>query len=69
MEYISVNQAAVQWGLSERRVRFLCEQGKIEGVIKEGRSYRIPADAIKPADGRSLRGKIIPQEYSALFAH
>ncbi len=68
MEYISVNQAAQQWGLSDRRVRLLCEQGKIAGAIKEGRSYRIPADAIKPADGRSLRGKIVPQEYSAIFA-
>ncbi|MEL7625041.1 MAG: Fic family protein [Clostridiales bacterium] len=68
MEYISVNQAAEQWGLSDRRVRLLCEQGKIEGAIKERRSYRIPADAIKPADGRSLRGKTVPQEYSALFA-
>ncbi len=68
MEYISVNQAAERWGLSDRRVRLLCEQGKVEGAIKEGRSYRIPAHAVKPADGRSLRGKIVPQEYSAIFA-
>jgi len=68
MEYISVKQAAEQWGLSDRRVRLLCEQGKIEGAIKEGRSYRIPADAIKPADGRSLRGKIVLKEYAAMFA-
>ncbi|MDL2324390.1 Fic family protein [Ruminococcaceae bacterium OttesenSCG-928-A16] len=68
METISVQQAAEQWGLSDRRVRLLCEQGKIPGVVREGRSYRIPADAVKPADGRSLRGKIIPSEYSTLFA-
>ena len=68
METISVKQAAEQWGLSDRRVRLLCEQGKIPGVVREGRSYRIPADAVKPADGRSLRGKIIPSEYSTLFA-
>ncbi|MGI5848495.1 MAG: Fic family protein [Christensenellales bacterium] len=67
MEYISVNQAAEQWNLSDRRVRLLCEQGKIEGAVKEGRSYRIPADAIKPADGRSLRGKIVPKEYATIF--
>ena len=69
MDYISVQQAAEQWALSDRRVRLLCEQGKIEGVMKEGRSYRIPSDAVKPLDGRFLRGKIVPQEYSALFAH
>ncbi len=68
MKYIDVKQAAERWGLSDRRVRLLCEQGKIEGVLKEGRFYRIPADAIKPADGRSWRGKIVPQEYAALFA-
>lgn len=69
MEYIGVQQAAKQWGLSDRRVRLLCEQGKIEGVIREGRSYRIPADAVKPLDGRILRGKTIPQEYATIFAH
>lgn len=68
MEYISVKQASELWNLSDRRVRLLCEQGKIDGVIKQGRSYLIPADAIKPADGRSLRGVIVPQEYSALFS-
>jgi len=68
MEYIKVKQAAEQWGLSDRRVRTLCEEGKIEGVIKKGRSYLIPANALKPADGRRLRGKMIPDEYAVLFS-
>ncbi len=68
MESISVKQASERWSLSDRRVRLLCEQGKVEGAIKVGRSYRIPVDAIKPADGRSLRGKVIPDAYSSLFA-
>jgi len=68
VEYISARQAAQQWGLSDRRVRLLCEQGKVEGVIKKGRFYRIPADAVKPADGRRQRGKIVPKEYKAMFA-
>lgn len=68
MEYLSVKQAADQWDLSDRRVRLLCEQGKIEGVIREGRSYRIPVNAIKPVDGRTLRGVVIPKEYAALFS-
>jgi len=67
VEYTSVKQIAEKWGLSDRRVRLLCEQGKIEGAKKEGRSYLIPADTVKPADARSLRGKNIPQEYLALF--
>lgn len=68
MEYIGVQQAAEQWGVSDRRVRLLCEREKIEGVVREGRSYKIPANAVKPLDGRILRGKIIPQEYAAIFA-
>ena len=68
MEYISVKRAAELWGLSDRRVRILCEQGKIAGITREGRSYCIPADAVKPIDGRILRGKIIPEEYTNMFA-
>ena len=54
MEYMKVTQAAEQWGISDRRVRILCQQGKIEGVIQKGRSYLIPCDAVKPIDGRTL---------------
>lgn len=68
MGYISVRLAAEQWGISDRRVRVLCEQGKIPGAVKEGRSYRIPAQAVKPADSRRTRHKEIPSEYAPLFA-
>ncbi len=68
MDYISVQQAAEQWGISDRRVRVLCGQGKIPGVMREGRSYLIPADAVKPADGRRTRHKEIPSQYAPLFA-
>ena len=37
VEYITVAQAAEQWGISDRRVRILCQQGKIDGVIRKGR--------------------------------
>lgn len=49
-------------------MRVLCADGRIEGVIQKGRSYLIPADALKPIDGRSLRGKEIPEQYVAFFA-
>lgn len=52
MMYISVKQAAEKWGISDRRVRILCSEGKISGVIREGRSWRIPAEVRKPEDGR-----------------
>ena len=50
--YISVKQAAEKWELSDRRVRILCSEGKIPGVIREGRSWKIPEEAKKPEDGR-----------------
>ncbi len=50
--YISVKLAAEKWGISERRIRVLCSQGKIGGAYQEGRGWKIPADALKPADGR-----------------
>lgn len=50
--YITVNQAAKKWGLSDRRVRNLCVAGKIPGAYREGRAWKIPSDATKPTDGR-----------------
>ena len=50
--YITVKQAAEKWGISDRRVRILCSEGKISGATREGRSWMIPSDAKKPQDGR-----------------
>ncbi len=50
--YITVKQAAEKWGISDRRVRILCSEGKISGATREGRSWRIPSNAKKPEDGR-----------------
>ena len=50
--YMTVKQAAEKWGLSDRRVRILCAEGKIPGAFQEGRGWKIPANAAKPADGR-----------------
>lgn len=54
-EYRSVSQIAVQWGISDRRVRVLCQEGKISGVIRKGRAWLIPANTERPVDGRTLR--------------
>ncbi|MCK9525040.1 MAG: Fic family protein [Limnochordia bacterium] len=50
--FITVKQAAEKWGISERRIRVLCSQGRIPGACKEGRNWRIPTDAVKPTDAR-----------------
>ncbi len=56
-EYISAPEAAVKWGISERRVQKLCEEGRIPGVAKFSRMWLIPKNAKKPIDGRIMRRK------------
>lgn len=50
---MSVQEAAVKWNLSLRRVQALCSQGRVEGAEVFGKSWMIPADAPRPVDGRS----------------
>ncbi len=50
--FMTVKQAAEKWGISDRRIRVLCSEGKIPGAYQEGRGWKIPIDAEKPADGR-----------------
>ena len=61
MEYIKVSRAAEKWGISTRRVRLLCAEGKIEGVIRKGKLYFIPEDAKKPEDGRLTKHSILDE--------
>ena len=61
MEYIKVSQAAEKWGITPRRVRVLCAEGKIEGVIRKGKLYMIPETAVKPMDGRLSKTNIIAE--------
>lgn len=52
MEYLTTLEMSEKWGISARRIALLCEQGRIEGVVKKGKTWLIPEDAEKPADKR-----------------
>jgi Fic family protein len=52
MKFLSVAEFAEKWGLTPRRVRQLCAEGKIAGVTLMAGNYLIPEDTKKPADGR-----------------
>jgi len=49
MKYISVNEAAKKWQLSERSVRKYLEEGRIVGSIISGKTWLIPENAYKPS--------------------
>lgn len=57
MDRITALQAAEKWKLSLRTVQNLCRQGKIAGAQRFGSNWMIPADAVRPMDGRSRAGK------------
>ena len=50
-------EIAMEWGIAERTVVNWCTMGRIPGVIKDGRIWQIPDDAVRPADGRVSSGK------------
>jgi Fic family protein len=60
MEYISVSTAAQNWNISERSVRNYCAGGRIAGSVLDGRTWRIPSDAVKPA--RKQRAGKVPND-------
>lgn len=60
--FITAKQASEKWGISDRRIRILCSEGKVPGAYQEGRSWKIPADAKKPLDGRYKSKESILQQ-------
>lgn len=60
-EYMTIKQAAQKWGIGQRRINTLCQEGRIEGAAKFGKSWAIPADAKKPIDQRIKIGRYIKQ--------
>lgn len=48
IKYISVEEIAKTWQISERSVRNYCSQGRVEGALLEGKTWKIPSTAKKP---------------------
>lgn len=48
VNYISVEEASQKWQISERSVRNYCAQGRVEGALLEGKTWKIPSTAQKP---------------------
>ena len=68
MNYLTINETAEKWNITPRRVQQLCKNGSIYGAIKEGRSWRIPADTILPLKNvRRTERKGFPLRYKTII--
>ena len=61
MKYCTTKEIAEKWNISDRRVRTLCRENRVDGVREEGGVYYVPSDAKKPADRRF--SKAVPAYY------
>ena len=52
IDWITPQQAAEKWGISDRRVQALCANGQVDGAVRLGRGWLIPKNTLKPKDGR-----------------
>ena len=59
MGYITIQDAAKKWEISERRIQVLCTQNRLKGARKFGRYWAIPDDLEKPDDARVKTGRYI----------
>lgn len=54
MDYMTPKEAGASWGITERRVQALCNNGQVAGAKRLGsKMWLIPKDASKPIDGRT----------------
>ncbi len=56
-EYMTVQEAAKKWELSERRIQKLCAENRIDGLVHLSRVWLIPKGAEKPTDKRRKENK------------
>ena len=49
---MQIREASEKWNISERRIRQLIQDGRIEGAEKIGTTWNIPDDTSKPVDKR-----------------
>lgn len=52
MGYITIKQASESWNISERRIRRLIQEKRIDGAVKIGNVWNIPEETSKPIDKR-----------------
>ncbi len=67
LNYISISEAAEKWGLTKRRIQELCKTERINGAVRFGRAWMIPAKTEKPYDGRFKTSKTASEKTPSGF--
>lgn len=62
MKYLTTKEVANKWDVNDRRVRLLCEEGRVYGAFKVGKTWMISEDATKPYDAR----RTIKKDYKGI---
>ena len=60
-DYMTVKEAAKEWGITDRQVSGMCLAGRIQGAVKDGRNWLIPSNAEKPVDQRIKSGNYVKE--------
>ena len=64
-KYLSSEETAKKWGISERSVRNYCSLGRVSGAVLSGKTWLVPAAAEKP--GRQIRHSAKKQKNKGLL--
>jgi len=56
-DWMTPQEAADKWGITNRRVQALCANGQVEGVVRLKGGWMIPKGTPKPPDGRVRNGR------------
>ena len=57
VKILTTAECAEKWHVSQRWVAQCCEDGRISGAIKKGKTWLIPGNTLKPLDKRSFKKK------------
>lgn len=65
MEYMTIKEASVKWGISVRRIQVLCSTRRIDGAERFGRVWAIPVSAESQMTPEFIRENILGKEVKA----
>ena len=58
MNWMTVQEAGKQWGITTRQAQYLCADGKVKSAQKLGSQWVMPKGTPKPIDGRTKAARL-----------